>query len=89
MNAARFTLMWLSYWFDWQPALTIVQPETFKRWRRQDWRWLGQIQPSRGDRLDAWLVQRWRDSPSQLDVNPHIFYRRRRPARSNNSRMDN
>jgi putative transposase len=39
-NATRFTLVWLSYWFDWQPALTIVQPATFKRWRRQGWRLL-------------------------------------------------
>jgi hypothetical protein len=35
ITARRFTLVWLSYWFDWQAALTIVQPETFKRWRRQ------------------------------------------------------
>jgi len=34
-NATRFTLVWLSQWFDWQPALAVVQPETFKRWRRQ------------------------------------------------------
>lgn len=34
MNATRFTLVWLSYWFDWEPALTIVHPQTFKRWRR-------------------------------------------------------
>ena len=40
MNAARFTLVWLSHWFDWEPALTIVQPQTFKRWRRQGWRLL-------------------------------------------------
>ncbi len=40
MNATRFTLVWLSNWFDWEPALTIVQPETFKRWRRQGWRLL-------------------------------------------------
>jgi len=40
MNATRFTLVWLSYWFDWEPALTIVQPQTFKRWRRQGWRLL-------------------------------------------------
>ena len=38
MNATRLILVWLSYWFDWQPALTIVQPATFKRWRRQGWR---------------------------------------------------
>ena len=40
MNTVRFTLVWLSYWFDWKPALTIVKPETFKRWRRQGWRLL-------------------------------------------------
>jgi hypothetical protein len=40
MHATRLILVWLSYWFDWQPALTIVRPETFKRWRRQGWRLL-------------------------------------------------
>jgi hypothetical protein len=40
MHATRFTLVWLSHWFDWQPALTIVHPATFKRWRRQGWRLL-------------------------------------------------
>jgi hypothetical protein len=40
LNTTRFTLVWLSYWFDWEPALTIVKPETFKRWRRQGWRLL-------------------------------------------------
>ena len=40
MHATRFTLVWLSQWFDWQPALTIVHPATFKRWRRQGWRLL-------------------------------------------------
>jgi hypothetical protein len=40
LNATRFTLVWLSYWFDWQSALMIVQPETLKRWRRQGWRLL-------------------------------------------------
>jgi hypothetical protein len=37
-NATRLMMVWLSYWFDWQPALTIVQPATFKHWRRQGWR---------------------------------------------------
>jgi hypothetical protein len=41
--AARITLLWLSQWFDWQPALAVVHPETFKRWRRQGyhlfWHW--------------------------------------------------
>ena len=40
LHATRFALMCLSYWFDWQPALTIVHPATFKRWRRQGWRLL-------------------------------------------------
>src|SRR5262245_30517858 len=34
-HAVRITLLWLSQWFDWQPALAVVRPETFKRWRRQ------------------------------------------------------
>jgi hypothetical protein len=42
-NAVRITLLWLSQWFDWQPALAVVHPETFKRWRRQGyhlfWHW--------------------------------------------------
>jgi hypothetical protein len=35
INVTRFTRVWLSNGLDWQPALTVVQPETFKRWRRQ------------------------------------------------------
>jgi hypothetical protein len=42
----RLLLVWLSYWFNWQPALNIVQPKTFKRWRRQRWRLLWKT-PSR------------------------------------------
>jgi hypothetical protein len=42
-NAARCTLVWLAHWFDWRPALAIVQPATFIRWHRQGfrlfWRW--------------------------------------------------
>jgi hypothetical protein len=34
-NATRLTLVRLSQWFDWHPALVVVQPETCKRWRRQ------------------------------------------------------
>ena len=48
ITVTRFTLVWLSYWFDWQPALTIVQPETFKRWRRQGWRLLWRTPPKLG-----------------------------------------
>jgi hypothetical protein len=49
MNATRLILVGLSYWFDWRPSLTIVQPETFKRWRRQGWRllWCKQSKPGR------------------------------------------
>jgi putative transposase len=36
-DATRCTLVWLSHWFDWPSALTIIQPETFQRWRRQGW----------------------------------------------------
>src|SRR5215510_6366743 len=42
-NATRFTLVWLSRWFNWRQALAMVQPETFLRWHRQGfrlfWRW--------------------------------------------------
>jgi hypothetical protein len=42
-DAIRVALVWLSQWFDWQPALAVVHPETFKRWRRQGyhlfWHW--------------------------------------------------
>ena len=42
-NATRFTLVWLSRWFDWRTALAIVTPQTFTRWHRQGfrlfWRW--------------------------------------------------
>jgi hypothetical protein len=49
IHATRLILVWLSYWFDWQPALTIVRPETFKRWRRQGWRlmWTPLAKPGR------------------------------------------
>jgi putative transposase len=36
-DATRFTLVWLSHWFDWQQALAVVQPQTFMRWRRHGW----------------------------------------------------
>ena len=42
-NAVRITLVWLSHWFDWRPALRIVKPNTFIHWHRQGfrlfWRW--------------------------------------------------
>ena len=42
-DAIRVAVVWLSPWCDWQPALTVVPPETFRRWRRQGvglcWHW--------------------------------------------------
>src|SRR5712664_359261 len=31
---ARLTLLWLSRWFDWHGALTVVTPKTFIGWHR-------------------------------------------------------
>jgi hypothetical protein len=46
----RLLLVWLSYWFNWLPALTIVQPKPkmFKRWRRRRWRLLWKTPSRRG-----------------------------------------
>jgi putative transposase len=42
-NATRLVLVWLGRWCDWRQALTIVQPATFTRCHRQEfrlfWRW--------------------------------------------------
>jgi hypothetical protein len=48
-GGTRWTLVWLSHWFDWPSALAIVQPETFQRWRRQGWHlwWHGPSCPGR------------------------------------------
>src|SRR5580700_8598836 len=34
-HPARLTLLWLSRWFDWRSALTVVTPKTFINWHRQ------------------------------------------------------
>jgi hypothetical protein len=34
-DARRLTLLWLSRWFDWRSALTVVTPRTFIAWHRQ------------------------------------------------------
>ena len=36
--ATRLTLVWLSRWFAWREALTIVKPETLIRWHRRGFR---------------------------------------------------
>ena len=67
MNTVRFTLVWLSYWFDLQPALIIAQPETFKRWRRHGWR----------------LLRKPTAKPGRLPIPPDLQALVRRMAREN------
>ena len=38
-HAIRLAMVWLSHWFNWRSALSIVTPETFTRWHRQGFRW--------------------------------------------------
>ncbi len=66
-NATRFTLVWLSQWFDWRLVLVVVQPETFQRWRRQRcklfWRWAsGPGRPPIPGELQALIRQMARDN---------------------------
>jgi len=37
-HPARLTLLWLSRWFDWRSALTVVTPRTFIDWHRKSFR---------------------------------------------------
>ena len=66
-NATRFSLVVLAQWFDWRPALVVVQPETFQRWRRQRcklfWRWTsGPGRPPLPGALQALIRQMARDN---------------------------
>jgi Homeodomain-like domain len=68
-DTARFTLVWLSRWFNWRQALAIVQPDTFLRWHRQGfrlfWRWKSQPgRPPIPPELQALIRQMARDNPS-------------------------
>ena len=38
-DAIRLAMVWLSRWFNWRSALSIVTPETFTRWHRWGFRW--------------------------------------------------
>ena len=42
-NRTHLTLVWLSRWFDWRNALTVVTPKTLVAWHRKGfrlfWRW--------------------------------------------------
>jgi hypothetical protein len=66
-NPTRFTLVWLSQWFDWRPALVGVQPATFQQWRRQRcklfWHWTsGPGRPPLPGALHALIRQMPRDN---------------------------
>jgi putative transposase len=68
-DTTRFTLVWLSRWFNWRQALAIVQPDTFLRWHRQGfrlfWRWKSQPgRPPIPSELQALIRQMARDNPS-------------------------
>jgi hypothetical protein len=68
-DAARFTLVWLSRWFNWRQALAMVQPDTFIRWHRQGFRlfWRSKSQPGRPPippELQALIRQMARDNPT-------------------------
>jgi transposase InsO family protein len=68
-NAIRFALVWLSHWFDWRPALRVVQPATFTQWHRQGfrlfWRWKSKAgRPQIPAELQALIRQMARDNPT-------------------------
>jgi putative transposase len=68
-NATRIALVWLGRWFDWRPALTLVQPKTFIRWHRQAfrllWRWKSRLgRPPLPTELQALIRQMTRDNPT-------------------------
>jgi transposase InsO family protein len=68
-NATRFTLVWLSRWFNWRQALAMVQPDTFIRWHRQGfrlfWRWKSQSgRPTIPPELQALIRQMARENPT-------------------------
>ena len=48
-DATRLAMVWLSHWFDWRAALRVVQPETFTRWHRQEFRLLWRGNPRQDD----------------------------------------
>jgi hypothetical protein len=52
-HPTRFTLIWLSRWFDWRGALTVVTPRTFIGWNRQGFRFTGAGSTKLADRPDS------------------------------------
>jgi transposase InsO family protein len=68
-DATRIALVWLGRWFDWRPALTVVQPKTFLRWHRQAfrlfWRWKSRPgRPTLPGELQALIRQMAWDNPT-------------------------
>ena len=68
-DAGRFILVWLARWFDWRQALVIVQPQTFTRWHRQEFR----------------LFWRWKSRPGRPPIPADLQVLIRRMARENPS----
>jgi len=68
-NPTRLTLVWLSRWFDWRNALTVVTPKTFVAWHRKGfrlfWRWRSESgrRPIPGD-LQHLVRKMARENPS-------------------------
>jgi len=65
--ATRLALVWLGHWFDWQQALTIVQPKTFIGWHRQGFR----------------LFWRWKSKPGRPRIHAELQALIRRMAQEN------
>lgn len=65
----QLALVWLGRWFDWRQALRIVQPATFTRWHRREFRlfWRKKSRPGRplipAD-LQALIRQMAQDNPT-------------------------
>jgi hypothetical protein len=67
-SAGRFTLVALSRLFDWQDALTVVQPKTLIRWHREGfrmfWRWKSRMgRPRIPEDLRSLIRQMARENP--------------------------
>jgi putative transposase len=68
-NTIRIALTWLACWFDWRPALAMVQPATLTRWHRQGFR----------------LFWRWKSTPGRPPIPADLQGLIRRMARDNPS----
>jgi putative transposase len=66
-NTTRIALIWLAHWFDWRPALAVVQPVTLLRWHRQGFR----------------LFWRWKSRPGRPPIPADLQALIRRMAREN------